>query len=185
MVLVLPVGAGEGKASLLGRKNTVHQEGLFFHTRAEMYVNTPWYPFSLKISTLILWSIIASGRVSTFQSPMRYAKGALLPNGTRRLGHCSHFPGKTSRWSISVLSWGGFLLPWQPAAVHTPQRKERIPSPSWKGNAVPYLKATFLKDKTKPHRRERETPTLADAGWNHLLVRNRSLAPHARLRTVL
>lgn len=84
MVLVLPVGAGEGKASLLGRKNTVHQKGLFFHTRAEMYVNIPWYPFSLKISTLILWSTIASGRVSTFQSPMRCAKAALLPNGTGR-----------------------------------------------------------------------------------------------------
>lgn len=96
MVLVLPVGAGEGKASLLGRKNTVHQKGLFFHTRAEMYVNTPWYPFSLKISTLILWSTIASGRVSTFQSPMRCAKAALLPNGTRRPGRCSHFPGKKS-----------------------------------------------------------------------------------------
>lgn len=160
------VGAGEGKASLRGRRNTVHQKCLFFHMRAEIYFNMPWCPFSLKINTLILWSTIPSGRVSTFQSPMRYSKAALLPNRMRCLCRCSHFPAKTSWWSISVLSWGGFLLPWQPAAVHTPQ-KTSSHHPGRTGNAVPYLKDTFPKDKTKQHRREQETLTLAGAGWNN------------------
>lgn len=175
------VGAGEEKASLLGRRNIVHQKCLFFHTRAETYFNMPWCPFSLKINTLILWSTITSGRVSTFQTLMRYSKAALLPNRMRSLCWCSHFPAKTSRWSVSVLGWGGFLSPWQLAAVHTPQRTASH-HPGRTGNAVPYLKATFPKDKTKQHRRERETPTLTDARWNNLLITNVSLSLHACCR---
>lgn len=154
------VGAGEGKAFLLGRRNTVHQKCLVFHTRAGVF-QYAIILFQSKNKHPHPMMQIASGRVSTFQSPMRYSKATLLPNRMRCLCCSSHFPAKMLRWHISVLGWGGFLLPWQPAVVHTPQRTTSH-HPGRTGNAVPYLKVTFLKDKTT-QKRARD-PTLTDAG---------------------
>ena len=149
VVLLLSCGSRWGEASPLSRRNTVHQKCLFFHTRAEIHFNRPSCPFCLKIKPLILPSTIASGRVSTCQSQVRYSQVALLPSRLSRPCRWSHFPAETWQWSGSARGWGGFLLPWQP--VGRARRRATLHRPGWAvlTSHLPYRQTKTTQESTR------------------------------------
>lgn len=136
VVLVLShlslTGAGEGKASLLSRENTVHQKCVLPHESRDVYI-------LICCDTFCRYPLIHNcTRVSTFESLVRYSRAVLLPSRMRCLCCCSHSPAKTSSAGEALYCHGN----WQQFTHH------RGTLPGRTGNAMPYLKATFLKDKT-------------------------------------